>query len=194
MLSCFSPVWLFATPLTVDHQAPLSIGFCRQEILEWVVCPPPGDLPNSKEPAFLMSPALAGGFFTSNVAPPGEPPVCISNSRVAVLVAQLCLALCDPMNYGPPDSSVHEILQARTLEWIAMPSSRGSSWPRDQISFSCVSCIAGRVVTAEPPGKPVFVCILTQIALCDTPVELCTKQSYSSADLGLATLDAQLRK
>ena len=49
---------------------------------------------------------------------------------------QLCLTLCDPMDCSPPGSSVHGILQARILEWVAMPSSRGSSQPRDQ---TCVS-------------------------------------------------------
>jgi len=45
---------------------------------------------------------------------------------------QSCLTLCDPMDCSsPPGSSVHGILQARILEWAAMPSSRGSSWPRD---------------------------------------------------------------
>ena len=43
------------------------------------------------------------------------------------LVAQLCLTLCDTMDCSPPGSSVHGILQARILEWVAMPSSRGSS-------------------------------------------------------------------
>ena len=47
---------------------------------------------------------------------------------------------CNPMHCSPPGSYVHETLQARILEWIAMPSSRGSSWPRDQIRTSCVSC------------------------------------------------------
>ena len=46
----------------------------------------------------------------------------------------------DPMDYSPPGSSVHGILQARILEWVAMPSSRGSSSPRDQ---TCISCTAG---------------------------------------------------
>ena len=45
---------------------------------------------------------------------------------VCVLVAQLCLTLCDPVDCSPPGSSVHGILQARVLEWVAMPSSRGS--------------------------------------------------------------------
>ena len=52
-------------------------------------------------------------------------------TRNKVLVAQSCPTLCDPMDCSPPGSSVHGILQARILEWITMPSSRGSSWPRD---------------------------------------------------------------
>ena len=44
-----------------------------------------------------------------------------------VLVTQSCPTLCDPMDCSPPDSSVHGILQARILEWVAIPFSRGSS-------------------------------------------------------------------
>ena len=44
---------------------------------------------------------------------------------------KFCLTLCDPMNYSPPGSSVHGILQARMFEWVAMPSSKGSSRSRD---------------------------------------------------------------
>ena len=44
-----------------------------------------------------------------------------------MLVTQSCLTLCDPMDYSPPGSSVHGILQARILEWVAIPFSRGSS-------------------------------------------------------------------
>ena len=51
---------------------------------------------------------------------------------VLCLVAQLYLILCDPMDCSLPGSSVHGILQAGILEWVAMPSSRGSSQPRDQ--------------------------------------------------------------
>ena len=47
------------------------------------------------------------------------------------LVARSCLTLCDPMDCSLPASSVHGILQARTLEWVAMPSFRGPSQPRD---------------------------------------------------------------
>ena len=57
---------------------------------------------------------------------------------------QSCPALCDAMVYSPPASSVHGILQARTLEWIAILFSKGSCWPRDQTQ---VSCTAGRFFT-----------------------------------------------
>ena len=59
--------------------------------------------------------------------------------------------LCDPMDCSLPGSSVYGISQARKLEWIVMPSSRGSSQPRDQTR---VSWTAGRFLTTEPPGKP----------------------------------------
>ena len=49
---------------------------------------------------------------------------------------QSCPTLCDPVDYSPPDFSVHGILQARILEWVAMPSSRGSSRPRVQTRVS----------------------------------------------------------
>ena len=63
-------------------------------------------------------------------------------------------SVCDPMDCSPPGSSVHGILQARILEWVTMPSSRGSSQPRDQTCVSCISCFASRFFTTEPPGKP----------------------------------------
>ena len=68
----------------------------------------------------------------------------ISSKVVCVLVAQSCLTHCDPMDCSPPDSSVHRILQARILEWVAISFSRGSSCPMDQ---TLVSCIAGGFFT-----------------------------------------------
>jgi len=61
-------------------------------------------------------------------------------TKVSVEVAQLCLTLCDPMDY-----TVRGILQARILEWVAFPFSRVSSQPRD---LTQVSCIAGRFFTS----------------------------------------------
>ena len=73
---------------------------------------------------------------------PLNPSVC-----VLVLVAQSCPTLCDPRDSSPPGSSVHAILQARILEWVAIPFSRGSSQPRDQTR---VFCIASRFFIKTP--------------------------------------------
>ena len=62
-----------------------------------------------------------------------------------VKVAQSCPTLCDPMDCSPPGSSVHGILQARILEWVAVSFSRGSSQPRDRTQ---VSRIAGGFFTS----------------------------------------------
>ena len=64
--------------------------------------------------------------------------------ELCVLVTQLCLTLCHPMDCSLPGSSVHGILQARILEWVAISFSRGSSQPRDKTQ---VSCIAGSFFT-----------------------------------------------
>ena len=57
--------------------------------------------------------------------------------------------LFDPMDGSPPGSAVHGILQAGILEWVAMPSCRGSSQPRDQTCVSCGSCIVGKFFATE---------------------------------------------
>ena len=58
-----------------------------------------------------------------------------------------------PMNCCPPGSSVHGMLQAIILEWVATFSSRGSSQPRNLTYFSCICCIADEFFTAEPRGS-----------------------------------------
>ena len=63
---------------------------------------------------------------------------------LSMKVAQSCLTLCDPMDYSPLGCSVPGILQARILEWVAIPFSRRSSQSRDKTQ---VSCIAGRFFT-----------------------------------------------
>ena len=71
----------------------------------------------------------------------------LSTMFVCAQSLQSCLTLCEPMDYSPPGSSVHGILQTQILEWVAMSSSRGSSQPRDQTRISYVSCFAGRFFT-----------------------------------------------
>ena len=66
VLPVLSHIWLFATSQTVARQAPLSMEFSRQEYWSGLPFPSPGDLPGSEtEPTSLVSPALAGGFFTT---------------------------------------------------------------------------------------------------------------------------------
>ena len=64
--------------------------------------------------------------------------------KMTASVFQSCLTLCNPTDGSPPGSSVHGILEARTLEWVAIPFSRGSSSSRGR---TWVSCIAGRFFT-----------------------------------------------
>ena len=59
---------------------------------------------------------------------------------------QSCPSLCDPMDYNMPSSSVHGIVQGRILEWVAMPSSRGASQPRDGTRVSYMFCIGRQVL------------------------------------------------
>ena len=74
------------------------------------------------------------------------PSLTVSFSHVHAKPLPSCPALCDPMDCSPPGSSVHEILQARILKWVAISSSRGSSWPRGRTYISYVSCIGRRVL------------------------------------------------
>ena len=87
--SCFSRVQLFVSPWTIAHQAPLSVGFSREEFWSELPCPPPGDLPDPEiKPTSLGSPALAGRFsfspgrlFTTD---PPEKPIRSNNHQLLV--------------------------------------------------------------------------------------------------------------
>ena len=92
------------------------------------------------------------GMWSSN----SKTPLCVYCMRAKLL--QSWPVLCDPIDCSPSGSSVHGILQPRMLEWVAMPSSGGSSSPGDWTYVSYVSCIASGFFTAEPLGRPM--CIL----------------------------------
>ena len=74
------------------------------------------------------------------------PDTTLKKKKVKMLVAQSCPTPYDPMDCSPPGSSIHGILQARILQWVAIPFSRGSSQSRD---WTCICCMR-----TEPPGKP----------------------------------------
>ena len=101
----------------------------------------------------LLKPSLHPHFMGSL---PSYVPVSlfrVCSMRAVCLVTQPSLTPCDPLDCSPPGSPVHGILQATMLEGVALPFSRGSSQPRDQTCVSCISGIAGRFFTSEPPGN-----------------------------------------
>ena len=90
--------------------------------------------------------------------------------------AQLHPTLCDPMDCSPPGSSVRGIFQTRILEWVAMPSSRGSSRSRDGTGVSCVSCIGRRSLYHHATWEATFcmyvcVCIYMCVYTWHHPTE-----------------------
>ena len=77
--------------------------------------------------------------------------------------------MSDSLDHNPQGSSVHETFQARILDWVPPSSSRGSSWPRDLIHTSCVSCIAGRHFTHWAIGEaPALGCCCSITKSCLT--------------------------
>ena len=155
-----------ATPWMIAGQAPLSMGFPREEYWSGLTFPLPWDLPEPRiEPATLVfqgdrpsgkpqstipkykieskksSVALGLRYSHRNIL--SQLWKSLLNNwgmKVKVKVTQSCLTLCDPM-----DSTVHGILQASIREWVAFPFSRGSSQPRNRTQ---VSSIAGGFFTS----------------------------------------------
>ena len=105
-LSC---VQLFEILWSIVCQAPLSMGFSRQECWSRLPCPLLGHLPDPR-----MEPAVAAKSLQS------------------------CPTLCEPIDGSPPSSPIPGILQARTLEWVAISFSNASKWKVKVKSLSCV--------------------------------------------------------
>ena len=130
VLSHFSHILLFVTLWTVTCQAPQSMGILLARILDWVAMLFSRDLPDARmEPAPRVSPTLVGGSFTSSatweVLKVWSTGVGESESEVA----QSCPTLCNPVDCSLPGSSIHGILQARVLEWVAISFSRDLLYP-----------------------------------------------------------------
>ena len=151
----FSRVRLLATPWTAAHKAPPSMGFSRQEY--WSGLPLPSPISLSTYIYIYQSIDPSVYIYMVSLNPHG----CM-NAKLL----QSCLTLCNPMDCHPWGSSVHGIVQARILEWITTPSSRGSSPSKDWTLVFCGSCRAGRFFTAEPtrevlsPHKAFLLCPL----------------------------------
>ena len=125
----------------VAHQAPLSMGFSRQEYWSGLLCPSPWDLPNPGiKPLSPASPALQAVYFPTDHLLPRCNCECVSMrgdhrhtglewydcqakyspAAAAAKLLQLCPTLCDPRAGSPPGSAIPGILQARTLGWVAI--------------------------------------------------------------------------
>ena len=178
-----SRVQLFATPWTVAHQAPLSMGFSKQEywlsiiVSEWKRKQGHHPKPTVRFQRLVYEEGKRNGltrchnrqhlnghdFKVSQLALSYFLSCCQlhesgygrmenwSNQGWTMKiqwseVAQSCPTLCDSMDCSLPGSSVHKILYTRILKWVGMPSSRGSSQPRDQACMSYISYIGRRVL------------------------------------------------
>ena len=142
MLDTLSHAQHFVTLWIVAHQAPLSMGFPRQDT--GVGC------------HFLFleifltqgsnAPLLQWQAPSLPLSRQGSPAItCIA----VVSVAQSCPTLCDPMDCSPTGSSVHRIFQARMLEWVVISYSRRSSQPREWITSLRSPALAGRFFTTS---------------------------------------------
>ena len=123
-------------PMDCNPLGTSACGIFQARILEWVAISYSRHHPNLRtEP---RSPAVAGRLFTTE--PPGKP----HKSTIPQ-------SLCNPMDSSPPGSSVHGILQASMLEWVAIAFSRGSSNPGIELRSPSLQADS---LPSEPPGKP----------------------------------------
>ena len=112
LLGCFSHAQLFATAWTIAHQAPPSMGFYRHEYWSGLPCPPPGDLPDPGiKPASPVSPALAGGFFTTEL--PGKHFCYI----LTYFIYKIHATLCPPFLYKTREIIIITIISLLSYVW-----------------------------------------------------------------------------
>ena len=121
MLSHCSHVQLCMTLWTVAHQAPLSMGFSRRVYWSGLPCPSPGftHYPVPKLLLHIQVVATAASHFSV----PNSVLICLGSKSL-----QSCPTLCTVARQAPVSMG---LFQARILEWVALPSSTGSSQPRD---------------------------------------------------------------
>ena len=140
---------LLVTPWTVAYQAPLSLGFSRQEYWSGLPFPSPGDLPDPGiEPASLMSPALAGGFFTTES--PGKP-ILYSKNKISPcisigLVAKLWPTLVTPCTVTQQAPLSMEFSKQEYWSGLPFPSPGDLPHPETELrspALQAVSCTAG---------------------------------------------------
>ena len=126
----------FAIPWTAAHQAPLS-GIFQARILEWVaISSSRGSFQPRDQTHISGLSCIAGGFSTTELT--GKP----FQWYAAAKSLQSCPTLCDPIDGSPPGSPVPGILQARTVEWVAISFSNAWKWKVKVKSLSRVQLLA----------------------------------------------------
>ena len=128
-------------------------GFLQGRTLECVAIPFSGGSSQTRDQTWVSYVSCIGRQVLYYKCPPGKPTIV---SAAAAKSLQSCPTLCDPIDGSPPSSAIPGILQARTLEWVAIPFSGGSSQPTDQIQ---VSCIVGRFFTSLATREGSLSCI-----------------------------------
>ena len=119
-------------------------------------CLPPNNAPR---PSLTRNPRLGGrtesgeGILLVKKCNASGEHICAKSNMCVCLSFQSCLTLCDPMDYSPPDSSLHGVLQGRKLEWVAMPFSRGSSQPGIEPMSLTSPALAGGFFTTSARTK-----------------------------------------
>ena len=124
---------------------------CVQPFYSSMDCTPPGSSVHSISQARIKKPQK------EELNQSGPPILKISVIHHLNVLSLSCVSsFCDPTDYSPPSSSVQWIFQARILEWVAISTSKGSSWPRDWTHTSWESCVARGIFffTAVSCEKP----------------------------------------
>ena len=134
-----SSAWLFTALWTVVCQAPLSMEFFQARILEWLPCPFQGIFPTQGVNPGLLH-LLHHRWILYHWAT--REALIYSAAAAAAKSLQSCLTLCDPIDGSPPHSPVPGILQARTLEWVAISFSNAWKWKVKVKSLSRVRLLA----------------------------------------------------
>ena len=162
MLSHFSHVQLFVAPWAVARQDSLSMGFSRQEYWSGLPCPPPGDLPDPRsKSASLMSPALAGGFFTTSTTWEALDIIYPNVKHTYPLTQQFhfwkfnCTSVWRPVckNVWQRWGGIHQ----RSLPLTPLYSSVSRGWwPSQGLHLPAPPAALWLVLTLWPPGPDVY--------------------------------------
>ena len=144
-----SRVGLLASPWTAAHQAPLSMGFSRWEYWSGVPLPSPLYVINLDQIRMEKNMEKSWKKRGTLVSAALWPPACVLRCSVA----QSCPTPCDSIDCSPPGSSVHGILQVRTLEWVAISCSRPSSNPKTVTTKLCKLSLLSYKIRLHPRLK-----------------------------------------